>query len=75
MVLEGAISAQDDDARLVLGDYPRLDLDAPRADLPLESRGPEGLAILRPATDAAYEPVTIGSATIAGDGAVFVKCG
>ena len=75
LVLEGAISAHDDDARLVLGDYPRLDLDAPRDDLPLESRGPEGLAILRPATDAAYEPVTIGSATIAGDGAVFVKCG
>ena len=75
LVLEGAISAHDDDARLVLGDYPRLDLDAPRDDLPLESRGPEGLAILRPATDAAYDPVTIGSATIAGDGALFVKCG
>jgi hypothetical protein len=59
---------------VVLGEYPRLDLDQPRQDLPMESRGPDGLAILRPATDADYDPLTIGSATITGDGVVFVKC-
>jgi len=73
-VLNAQIGRHDDSARVVLGDYPRLDLDAPMADLPLESRGPDGLAILRPATDAPYDPVTIGGATIAGDGVVFVRC-
>lgn len=74
LVLEGDISNHDDNALIVLGDYPRLDLDEPRQDLPLESRGPDGLAILRPSTDAAYEPISIGSARIDGDGVVFIKC-
>ena len=74
VALKGAISNHDDSARVVLGNYPRIDLDEPRDDLPIESRGPDGLAILRPATDAEYDPITIGSATITGDGEVFVKC-
>lgn len=74
LVLEGEISDHDNDVMVVLGDYPRLDMDEPRQDLPMESRGPDGLAILRPATDAQYDPITIGNARIAGDGVVFVKC-
>jgi hypothetical protein len=74
IILRGDIEGHDNDAMVVLGEYPRLDLDEPRQDLPLESRGPDGLAILRPATDADYDPLTIGSATITGDGVVFVKC-
>lgn len=74
IILSGDMGAHDNDAMVVIGDYPRLDLDEPRQDLPMESRGPDGLAILRPATDAAYEPFSIGSATIKGDGVVFVKC-
>lgn len=74
VVLKGAISNHDDSARVALGNYPRIDLDEPRDDLPIESRGPDGLAILRPATDAEYDPIMIGSATITGDGVVFVKC-
>ena len=74
-VLRGDISRHDDSALVILGDYPRIDLDEPMDDLPIEARGPDGLAIMRPATDAAYDPVTIGSATIEGDGVVFVKCG
>ncbi|WP_271078116.1 DUF5818 domain-containing protein [Aurantiacibacter sp. MUD61] len=73
-VLNGEIGNHDNSALVILDQYPRLDLDEPMDDLPLEARGPDGLAILRPATDAAYDPVTIGSATITGDGVVFVKC-
>ena len=75
LVFEAQIADHDDDARVVIGNYPRIDLDEPRQDLPIESRGPDGLAILRPATDAAYDPIRIGSARITGDGVVFVKCG
>lgn len=74
VVLKGTISNHDDSARVALDNYPRIDLDEPRDDLPIESRGPDGLAILRPATDAEYDPIEIGSATITGDGVVFVKC-
>ncbi|MEW4447744.1 DUF5818 domain-containing protein [Qipengyuania sp. JC766] len=74
IALKGRISDHDDTARVVLGDYPRIDLDEPLDDLPIESRGPDGLAILRPANDAQYDPVTIGDAAITGDGVVFVKC-
>ena len=73
-ILKGDIARHDDSALLIFDDYPRIDLDQPLADLPIETRGPEDLAILRPATDAQYDPVTIGSATIEGDGVVFVKC-
>tara|TARA_B100000678_G_C18218304_1_gene506135 strand:- start:1268 stop:2002 length:735 start_codon:yes stop_codon:yes gene_type:complete len=74
LVMNAAIQDHDNSALIVLGNYPRLDLDEPRQDLPMESRGPDGVAILRPATDAAYNPITIGSAAVEGDGAVFIKC-
>nr|WP_291179810.1 DUF5818 domain-containing protein [Erythrobacter sp.] len=73
-IINGEISRHDDSALVILDSYPRIDLDEPMDDLPIEARGPDGLAILRPATDAAYEPIAIGSATIEGDGVVFVKC-
>lgn len=74
VVLQGEISGHDNSARVALDQYPRLDLDDPLPDLPIEGRGPDGLAILRPATDAQYDPIRIGSKVIAGDGVVFVKC-
>lgn len=73
VVLRGEIGGRDDSARVVLDQYPRLDLDEPMPDLPMEARGPDGLAILRPATDAACDPITIGPATVAGDGVVLVR--
>jgi len=75
LMLKGTISGHGDAAPVVMGEYPRLDLDEPSDDLPIETRGPDGLAILRPATDAAYDPIAIGNAVIEADGAVFVKCG
>lgn len=73
-ILNGDIGRHDDSALVILDQYPRIDLDEPMDDLPIESRGPDGLAIMRPANDAQYDPVTISSATIEGDGVVFVKC-
>lgn len=73
-ILNGEISRHDNNALMILDGYPRIDLDEPMDDLPIEARGPDGLAVLRPATDKAYDPITIGSATIEGDGIVFVKC-
>lgn len=74
LVLESSINGVPTDSMVVLGDYPRLVLDDPLPDLPLESRGPDGLAIMRPATDAVYDPVSIAGHRIAGDGVVFIKC-
>ena len=45
-VLRGDISRQDDSALVILGDYPRIDLDEPMDDLPIEARGPDGLCLL-----------------------------
>jgi hypothetical protein len=73
-VLKGEISRHDNSAMVLLDNYPRIDLDEPMDDLPIEARGPDGLAILRPATDAVYNSIAIGTATIEGDGTVFVKC-
>lgn len=73
-VLNGEINRHDNSALVILDAYPRIDLDEPMDDLPIEARGPDGLAVLRPATDASYDPITIGRATIEGDGIVFVKC-
>ncbi|MEE4337073.1 DUF5818 domain-containing protein [Erythrobacter sp.] len=74
IVIETRVNGTPETARVVLGDYPRIDWDDPLPDTPIEARGPDGLAVLRPATDAAYDPMEIAGHRIAGDGAVFVKC-
>lgn len=74
IVIETRVNGTPETARVELGDYPRVDWDDPLPDTPIEARGPEGLAVLRPATDAAYDPLEIAGHRIAGDGAVFVKC-
>ncbi len=74
LVIETSVNGTPETGRVVLGDYPRVDWDEPLPDMPLESRGPDGLAVLRPATDAAYDPISVGGHPIAGDGVVFVKC-
>mgnify|MGYP000636899098 CR=1 FL=1 len=74
IVIETSVNGTPETGRLVLGAYPHIDWDEPLPDMPLESRGPDSMAILRPATDARYDPVDLGGATIAGDGVEFVKC-
>jgi LysM repeat protein len=53
-----------------LGRDPAFIFDRPRRELPLERRGPDGLAVLPPVTG----PVTLGGVEIEGDGNVFVRC-
>ena len=74
LVIETSVNGTPETGRVVLGNYPVIDWDDPLPDMPLESRGPDSLAVLRPATDARYDPVDVGGATIAGDGVEFVKC-
>ncbi len=75
MVIETSVNGVPETGRVVLGNYPRIDWDDPLPDMPLESRGPDGLAVLRPATDAEYDPVEVGGNPIVGDGVEFIKCG
>ncbi|RIV89077.1 DUF5818 domain-containing protein [Aurantiacibacter zhengii] len=74
LVIEASVNGTPETGRVVLGNYPVIDWDDPLPDMPLESRGPDSLAVLRPATDARYDPVDVGGATIEGDGVEFVKC-
>lgn len=75
IVIETSVNGLPETGRVVLGDYPHIDWDDPLPDTPLESRGPDGLAVLRPATDAAYDPISVGGHRILGDGVEFIKCG
>ncbi len=75
LVIETSVNGTPETGRVAVGRYPVIDWDEPLPDMPIESRGPDGLAVLRPATDARYDPVDVGGATIEGDGVVFVKCG
>lgn len=75
LVIETSVNGTPETGRVVLGDYPRIDWDDPLPDMPIESRGPDGLAILRPATDAEYEAVDVAGNPVAGDGVEFIKCG
>ena len=59
MVIETSVNGAPETGRVVLGNYPRIDWDDPLPDMPLESRGPDGLAVLRPATDAEYDQVEV----------------
>lgn len=74
VVLKAQVEGHEDSIRVALDRQPRLDLDEPLPDLPIEPRGADGLAILPPASDAGYEPITIGGERIAGEAVEFVKC-
>lgn len=75
LAIETSVNGVPETGEVVVGRYPVIDWPDPLPDMPIESRGPDGLAVLRPATDARYDPVDVGGATIEGDGVVFVKCG
>ncbi len=74
MVIETSVNGTPTTGRVVLGDYPLIDWDDPLPDMPLESRGPDGLAILRPATDAAYDTVEVAGNAVVGTGVELIKC-
>ena len=53
-----------------VGDTPAFQFDQGVPTFELESRGPDGLAVLTPDSG----PVELGGQTIEGDGVVFIKC-
>lgn len=73
IVVETRLNGVPTTGRVVLGDYPRFDWDEPLSDMPIESRGPAGIAVLRPATDET-RTMTLAGKPIEGDGVVFIKC-
>ena len=54
-----------------VGPTPALQWDEPIPTLPIETRGPDGLAVMPPESG---EQVTLAGHPIRGDGVVFVKC-
>ena len=74
LVIETSVNGTPETGRVVLGNYPRIDWDDPLPDMPLETRGPDGIAVLRPATDAEYDPVDVAGHAVVGDGVEFIKC-
>ena len=70
-VVETSVNGDRRTGYVQLGPEPQFIFDQPRRDLPLQSRGPDGLAVMPPADG----PVTLGGLRIEGDGRVFVKCG
>ncbi len=54
-----------------VGNSPALHWGAPVKAMPIETRGPDGLAIMPPSSG---PEVSIGGVPIRGDGVVFVKC-
>ncbi len=56
---------------VVRDDEPAFIFDQPRRELPLETRGVDGLAVMPPDSGA----VRLGGENITGDGVVFIRCG
>ena len=56
---------------VALGDDPAFIFDQPRREFDLESRGPDGVAVMPPSGGA----VRLGGRDISGDGVVYVSCG
>ena len=53
-----------------LGDDPAFIFDMPHRQMALQTRGPDGLAVMPPQDG----PVSLGGVRIEGDGRVFVRC-
>ncbi len=70
-LFKGMVNGKQQTAALSVGGDPAIHYDAPLKSTPVETRGPDGLAILPPASGA----ISIAGHPIEGDGVVFVKCG
>lgn len=71
LAVETALGGAPRTGDVVLGDRPALRFDPPGLRLGLETRGPDGLAVMPPDDGTA----TLGGVTIEGDGVVFIRCG
>ena len=70
-VIETRIDGYSQTGAVDVGETPALQWDAPLPSLPIETRGPDGLAVLPPASG---ETVTLAGHDLSGGGVVFVKC-
>ena len=70
-IIETRIDGYPETGTVDVGPTPAFRFDAPIPDLPLEARGPDGLAVMPPASGTR---VVLAGHAIAGDGAVFIKC-
>ncbi len=69
-VVETSLNGASRTGYVRVGDDPAFIFDGPHREMSLETRGPDGLAVMPPRDGA----VSLGGETIRGDGAVFVKC-
>lgn len=69
-VIETSLEGSPRTGYVRLGPDPAFVFDQPRRDLALESRGPDGVAVMPPEDG----PVSLAGRRIAGDGVVFIKC-
>ncbi|MBD59829.1 MAG: hypothetical protein CL808_06870 [Citromicrobium sp.] len=70
-IIETRVNGYPETGVVDVGPTPALQWDEPLPTLPIEARGPDGLAVM-PAEGA--DPVTLAGHRIEGDGVVFVKC-
>lgn len=71
LVVETSLNGSPRTGYVRLGDDAAFVFDQPRRVMELESRGPDGLAVMPPSDG----PVDLGGRPVAGSGRVFVKCG
>jgi hypothetical protein len=69
-IIETRINGTPETGYVDVGDTPALQWDAPLAAMPIETRGPDGLAVM----PGEGPTVTLAGHRIEGDGVVFVKC-
>lgn len=69
-ILESSVNGVPTDAMVRIRPNPAFIFDDPLPDTPIETRGPDGLAVLAPQSG----EITIAGHAITGDGVVFVKC-
>lgn len=70
LVVETSINGAPRTGYVTLGDEPAFVFDQPRREFPLESRGPDGVAVMTPDSGS----VRLGGRNIRGDGRVFIQC-
>ncbi|WP_375174368.1 DUF5818 domain-containing protein [Pseudooceanicola sp.] len=70
LVIETSLNGAPRTGYVALGDDPAFIFDQPRREFPLESRGPDGVAVMAPDG----EPINLGGRVIRGDGRVFIQC-
>lgn len=70
LTVETSINGAPRTGYVALGDDPAFIFDQPRREFPLESRGPDGVAVMAPESGRAR----LGGRAIEGDGRVFIQC-